>query len=247
MNGRHQRSKIMATDPNAREKLEATEADRFQRLMADDRFKDNPLLPELRKFHELYRTLAQRNERMAREKSRMVTQLTNMSRSLDLATRIDPMTGLANRRAIMEMIEQEFSRSNRHQRVTSIIMADLDHFKKINDTHGFNTGDDVLVEVSRVLKSCLRNEDICARWGGEEFLVLLPETSLEGALAVANKIRESVAMTEFKVNRPGIQITISLGVCEYKPDQNIFEAISRADHALHQAKMGGRNRAVVRA
>jgi len=237
----------MATDPNAREKLEATEADRFQRLMADDRFKDNPLLPELRKFHELYRTLAQRNERMAREKSRMVTQLTNMSRSLDLATRIDPMTGLANRRAIMEMIEQEFSRSNRHQRVTSIIMADLDHFKKINDTHGFNTGDDVLVEVSRVLKSCLRNEDICARWGGEEFLVLLPETSLEGALAVANKIRESVAMTEFKVNRPGIQITISLGVCEYKPDQNIFEAISRADHALHQAKMGGRNRAVVRA
>jgi diguanylate cyclase (GGDEF)-like protein len=237
----------MATNPNAREKLEATEADRFQRLMADDRFKDNPLLPELRKFHELYRTLAQRNERMAREKSRMVTQLTNMSRSLDLATRIDPMTGLANRRAIMEMIEQEFSRSNRHQRVTSIIMADLDHFKKINDTHGFNTGDDVLVEVSRVLKSCLRNEDICARWGGEEFLVLLPETSLEGALAVANKIRESVAMTEFKVNRPGIQITISLGVCEYKPDQNIFEAISRADHALHQAKMGGRNRAVVRA
>jgi diguanylate cyclase (GGDEF)-like protein len=147
----------------------------------------------------------------------------------------------------MEMIEQEFSRASRHQRYASIIMADLDYFKKVNDTHGFNTGDDVLVEVSRVLRGCLRNEDICSRWGGEEFLVLLPETQLDGALAVANKIRESVAMTEFKVNRPGIQLTISLGVCEYKPEQNIFEAISRADQALFQAKLRGRNRAIVAA
>jgi diguanylate cyclase (GGDEF)-like protein len=235
----------MAADHNVREKLEATDTGHFQRLMADDRFKDNPLLPELHQLHDLYCTLSQRTESMIREKSRMETQLANMSRSLDLATRIDPMTGLANRRAIMEMVEQEFSRANRHQRAASIIMADLDYFKKVNDTHGFNTGDDVLVEVSRVLRSCLRNEDICSRWGGEEFLVLLPETTLDGALAVANKIRESVSMTEFKVNRPGIQITISLGVCEYKPDQNIFEAISRADQALHQAKMGGRNRAMV--
>ena len=75
----------------------------------------------------------------------------------------------------------------------------------------------------------------------------MPETQLDGALAVANKIRESVAMTEFKVNRPGIQLTISLGVCEYKPEQNIFEAITRADQALFQAKLGGRNRAIVAA
>lgn len=237
----------MATDHDVIEKLESLEADRFHHLMTDERFKDNILLPELLQLHELYRTLSQRTERMAREKNRLETQLGNMTRSLDLATRIDPMTGLANRRAIMEMIEQEFSRASRHQRATSIIMADLDYFKKVNETHGFNTGDDVLVEVSRVLKGCLRNEDICSRWGGEEFLVLLPETSLDGALAVANKIRESVAMTEFKVNRPGIQITISLGVCEYNADQNIFEAISRADQALHQAKIGGRNRAIVAA
>jgi len=208
---------------------------------------DNALFPELLQQHELFCSLSKRAKRLIQENSSLKTQLTNMSRSLDLATRIDPMTGLANRRAIMEIIEQEFSRSSRHLRAASIIMADLDCFKKVNETHGFNTGDDVLVEVSRVLRGCLRNEDICARWGGEEFLVLLPETSLEGALAVANKIRESVAMTEFKVNRPGIQITISLGVCEYNSDQNIFEAISRADQALHQAKMGGRNRAIVAA
>jgi diguanylate cyclase len=233
----------MATDRNVIASLKTTESDRYQQIMADLRFKDNPLLPELQQLHELFRTLSQRNERLIKEKKQLETQLTNMNRSLELATRIDPMTGLANRRGIMEMIEQEFSRAHRHQRSASIIMANLDYFNKVNDTHGFNTGDDVLVEVSRVLKSCLRNEDICARWGGEEFLVLLPETQLDGALAVANKIRESVAMTEFKVNRPGIQLTISLGVCEYRAEQNFHEAISRADQALHQAKMGGRNRA----
>ena len=237
----------MATDRDFNGTLETSESDRYQLLMADAGFKNNPLLPELQQLHELYLIVSKRTERLLKEKKQLETQLSNMNRSLDLATRIDPMTGLVNRRGIMEMIEQEFSRAHRHQRPTSIIMSDLDYFKKVNDTHGFNTGDDVLVEVSRVLRSCLRNEDICSRWGGEEFLFLLPETPLDGALAVANKIRESVAMTEFKANRPGIQLTISLGICEYHPDQNIFEAISRADQALRQAKLGGRNRAMMAA
>jgi len=225
--------------------LEDLETTRFEQLMADERFKDNPLLPELNQLHELYRTLAQRAERLAKEKSRLETQLGNMNRSLDLATRIDAMTGLANRRAIMEKIDQEFSRAQRHQRATSIVLADLDSFKLVNDRYGYNTGDDVLVEVARVLRSCVRSEDICARWGGEEFLLLLPETPLEGALSVANKIRESVAMTVFSANRHGIKLTVSLGVCEYQADQNIFESIKRADHALFQAKQSGKNRAMV--
>lgn len=237
----------MTKDRDIIESLETLEADRYQHLMADERFKDNPLLPELQQLHELYRTLTQRTERLVKEKAQLETQLSNMNRSLNLATRIDPMTGLANRRAIMEVIEQEFSRASRHQRATSIIMADMDYFKKINDTYGFNTGDDVLVEVSRVLRGCLRNEDVCGRWGGEEFLFLLPETPLDGALAVANKIRESVAMTEFKANKYGIQLTVSLGICEHHSGQDIFEAISKADQALFQAKLGGRNRANVAA
>ncbi len=225
--------------------LEDLEADRFAQLLADDRLHDNPLLPELRQLHELYRTLAQRSERLVREKARLETQLINLNRSLDLATRIDPMTGLLNRRAIMEMIDQEFSRAHRHQRAASIVLTDLDNYKRINDNHGYNTGDDVLVEVARVLRSCVRSEDLCSRWGGEEFLILLPETPLDGALAVANKIRESIAMTLFSANREGISLTASLGVCEYQPDQNIFEAIKRADLAMHQAKQAGRNRAMV--
>lgn len=225
--------------------LEDLEASRFEQLIADERFKDNPLLPELRQLHELYRTLAQRTERMAKEKGRLETQLANMNRSLDLATRIDAMTGLANRRAIMEKIDQEFSRAHRHQRSASIVLADLDNYKFVNDNYGYNTGDDVLVEVARVLRGCVRSEDICSRWGGEEFLILLPETPLDGALAVANKIRESIAMTVFSANRSGINLTASLGVCEYRPDQSILEAIKLADQALQQAKHSGKNRAIV--
>jgi diguanylate cyclase (GGDEF)-like protein len=235
----------MANDKDIVSCLESIESSRYEELIADERFKDNPLLPELRQLHEIYRTLAQRTERLLKDKSQLETQLINLNRSLDLATRIDAMTGLANRRSIMEKIDQEFSRSHRHNRSTSIIMADIDNFKQINDTYSFNTGDDVLVEVARVFRGCLRSEDICARWGGEEFLVLLPETPLDGALSVANKIRESIAMTVFSANRCGISLTVSLGVCEYKPDQNFLDAIKRADQAMLQAKQAGKNRALV--
>lgn len=227
--------------------LEGLESARFEQLMADERFKDNPLLPELRQMHKLYCTLFQRAERLAKDKSRLETQLGNMNRSLDLATRIDAMTGLANRRAIMEKISQEFSRAQRHHRSASIVLADLDAFKEVNDRYSYSTGDDVLVEVARVLRGCVRSEDICSRWGGQEFLLLLPETPLEGALAVANKIRESLDMTVFSANRHGIHLTASLGVCEYRSGQNIMESIKQAEQALHQAKQAGKNRAMVAA
>jgi len=237
----------MASQHQTVTQLQAVEADHYQQLITDKKFTGNPLLPELQQLHEQYRALAQKTERLLKEKTQLETQLSNMNRSLSLATRIDPMTGLGNRRAMMEMLEQEFSRANRHQRAISIIIADIDAFKRVNDAHGFNTGDDVLVEVARVLRSCVRNEDFCGRWGGEEFMFLLPETDLEGALAVANKIRESVAMTEFVINKPGVRLTISLGVCSHQNEQNIFDAVTHADQALHKAKMGGGNRAVAAA
>jgi diguanylate cyclase (GGDEF)-like protein len=168
-----------------------------------------------------------------------------MNRSLDLASRIDPMTRLANRRDIMEKIEQEHSRAYRHKRTFSIILVDVDDFKNINDTYGINVGDDVLVEISCVLRECVRSEDICARWGGEEFLFLLPETGIEGALSVAQKINQTVEMTEFKVNKPGIRTTVSLGVCNYVPGQTVIDCLNQVEKALLQAKHGGRNRWVV--
>lgn len=213
----------------------------FENIIADG----NPLYPKFKLLLESYKKLARRTENLAHENGILNTRLVELGRSLDLASRIDPMTGLTNRRHIKEMVEQEYSRAQRHNRTFSIILADIDGFKKINDTYGYNAGDDVLVEISRVFKGCVRNEDICARWGGEEFLILLPETRIDGALAVAQKIHESVAMTEFKANKPGIRTTISIGLSEYKPGQALFECVSRADHALQQAKKDGKNRYIV--
>lgn len=219
----------------------------FEHLLADSRYDGNPLMIEYRLLHEEYCVLKHRTQVLERETSSLKTQLGEMDRSLDLATRIDPMTGLANRRDIMEKMERELSRSERHQRTFSVMLVDLDNFKQLNDKYGYNDGDDVLVEVARVLMGCIRNEDVCARWGGEEFLFLLTETTLDGAVTLARKVLDSIAMTEFKANRPGIRITASIGLCEYQVGKSIYECVSMADQALRQAKQGGKNRFIVAA
>ncbi len=219
----------------------------FEHLASEHSHDSNPLMVEYRRLYEEYCALKHRAQLLETEKNRLKTQLSEMDRSLDLATRIDPMTGLANRRDIMEKIERELSRSERHQRTFAVMLVDLDNFKQINETYGYNDGDDVLVEVSRVLMGCVRNEDVCARWGGEEFLFLLTETNIEGAVTLARKIVDSLSMTEFKANRPGIRITASVGVCEYQPGQSANECVSRANHALLKAKQGGKNRFMVAA
>jgi diguanylate cyclase len=214
----------------------------FDQLVSGGVHDSNPLMAEYRLLYEDYLALKQQVKQLENEKNSLQTQLSELDRSLDLATRIDPMTGLANRRDIMEKMERELSRSERHQRTFSVMLVDLDNFKQLNEKYGFNDGDDVLVEVSRVLMGCVRNEDVCARWGGEEFLILLTETSIDGALTLARKILDSISMTEFKANRPGIRITASIGLCEYSAGQSISESVSRADQALRRAKQAGKNR-----
>ncbi len=219
----------------------------FEHLVSGSGHDSNPMMIEYRLLYEEYSALKRRIETLVRENSGLRTQLGEMDRSLDLATRIDPMTGLANRRDIMEKMERELSRSERHQRTFSVMLVDLDDFKQLNEKYGYNDGDDVLVEVSRVLMGCVRNEDVCARWGGEEFLFLLTETNLDGALTLARKVLESISMTEFKANRPGIRITASIGLCEYQAGLSIYECVTKADQALRQAKLGGKNRFAVAA
>jgi len=203
------------------------------------------MMIEYRLLYEEYCALKHRTMLLDKEKNSLKTQLGEMDRSLDLATRIDPMTGLANRRDIMEKMERELSRSERHHRTFSLMLVDLDNFKQLNEKYGYNDGDDVLVEVARVLMSCVRNEDVCARWGGEEFLFLLTETALDGAVTLAQKVLNSISMTEFKANRPGIRITTSIGLCEYQAGHTLYECVSQADKALQQAKQTGKNRLVV--
>jgi diguanylate cyclase (GGDEF)-like protein len=235
----------MKTNSESGDCVECSDVERFEKVIADKRHADNMLLDEFTQLSDCYKKLQQRMNRVTAENEQLRTELVNMVRSLDLASRIDGMTGLANRRDIMEKIDREATRSHRHQYPFTILLVNIDDFRKINATYGYNTGDDVLVEISRVLRSCVRNEDICARWGGEEFLILLPETDTESSLPVANKILESMSMTEFKANRPGIHITVSIGVCEHNPSQTVQECIARVHQSLLQAKKSGKNRYIL--
>ncbi|MDA8413243.1 MAG: GGDEF domain-containing protein [Desulfobacteraceae bacterium] len=237
----------MKPDSQSNAYPECGEAERFDKVIADLRHVDNILLKEFTHLNSCYKKLVKRANMLSAENEQFKNELVNMVRSLNLASRIDGMTGLANRRDIMEKINREATRSHRHQRTFSILLVNIDDFRKVNDIYGYNAGDDVLVEIARVLMSCVRNEDICARWGGDEFMILLPETGTMESLPVAKKVLEALSMTEFKANKPGIHITVSIGVCEHDPAQSVQECISRVHQALLHAKSGGKNLYIIAA
>ncbi len=156
---------------------------------------------------------------------------------------LDPLTGIHNRYAFTRRLESEHARIKRYNSKASVVMADIDHFKVINDTYGHLVGDKVLVEVARRLKSTMRESDFLARYGGEEFVAILPETGLENALAAAEKMRVRIENTDFMVRGTILDITISCGVAEILADtKNAFQALDNADKALYEAKRTGRNK-----
>ena len=153
----------------------------------------------------------------------------------------DGLTGLVNHRALMQRLKEESTRANRTERPFCVIMADVDHFKSYNDEFGHPAGDEVLKQVARILQEATRTVDCVARYGGEEFSALLPETSADGALAVAERMRANVEAAKFE----GRSITLSLGVAEFPMDATTGEKIvAVADKALYEAKRSGRNRVV---
>jgi diguanylate cyclase (GGDEF)-like protein len=159
---------------------------------------------------------------------------------LERLARHDALTGLQNRNSANERLRQEFLRMKRTGEVYAVLFADIDHFKEINDTYGHETGDQVLVTFAETLASSIRQSDFAARFGGEEFLVLLPESDRDGALVIAEKIRQSVAERDFPVIG---HLTVSIGVSLARAgDPSEDDAVRRADEALYQAKRAGRNR-----
>ena len=160
---------------------------------------------------------------------------------LELLSVTDGLTGLVNHRALMQRLSEETLRSKRNERRFSVIMADVDFFKKYNDEFGHPAGDEVLKQVAVILKDATRNVDCAARYGGEEFALLLPETAIDGALEVAERIRSRAASTEFA----GRKVTLSIGVAEFPTDADTgAKIIAVADKALYEAKRSGRNRVV---
>lgn len=167
-----------------------------------------------------------------------ITLRKKLEEQLHIEAMTDPLTLLFNRRFLSSVLESLTETVKDRKRNLSLIMADIDNFKHINDTYGHEVGDEVLRELAKLLKVNLRDEDIVGRWGGEEFLIILVNTGLEDAIKVAEKLRKKIseALILGKLN-----ITLSFGVSEYKINEDIKEAIRRADEALYEAKLAGKN------
>ncbi len=172
--------------------------------------------------------------------------LKERNQQLEELSNTDPLTNLANRRQLMRILAQEFQRSQRGGHPLSLIMVDIDHFKSINDTYGHQQGDLVLKVVAETLRGDLRDYDLASRFGGEEFVMLLPETGSLHAIQVAERIRQVVANLKFGGPMEKLRMTVSLGVATSpnKVIKNIEDMIRLADDALYAAKREGRNRVV---
>lgn len=178
-----------------------------------------------------------RNDLEARVAERTQALQQALAESHVLAT-TDSLTGLYNRRHMEQLIHEEVKRTLRYKQPTVLIVLDIDHFKEVNDHYGHPIGDTVLRTLSDIIRQNLRQSDACSRWGGEEFLILLPQIDLAAAARVAEKLRIAVASTDFALEAP---LHISLGIADLRSNETAGEWIKRADQALYKAKNRGRN------
>jgi len=174
---------------------------------------------------------------------RQVQQARSDQEKLERLANFDSLTGLYNRRAILGRLEEQTRHAGRYQEEFSLIMADLDHFKEVNDRYGHLAGDDVLESVGRLVQQSIRATDRAGRYGGEEFLIILPRTDLSSGVNVAERIRKAVEAARMEGGKGEVfGITISLGLSSYQAGEETESLISRADDALYSAKKTGRNR-----
>jgi two-component system, cell cycle response regulator len=164
---------------------------------------------------------------------------------LEYEAGLDFLTGLANRQRIMKLLSNSYQKRKRENMPLSVIMADLDRFKSVNDEYGHQVGDIVLQTVAARIAAAVREKDIIGRYGGEEFIVVLADKNLDQAAQIAERIRMQIADTPIKTPNISINMTISLGVAEAYGNEHMGKLIARADSALYQAKMNGRNSVVL--
>jgi len=179
------------------------------------------------------------------ELERLTEELSQKNRLLENLANIDGLTEVSNHRFFQHFLDSEINRAIRNDRPLSLLLADIDHFKKFNDTYGHQTGDFILKEFCRITKEVIREYDLLARYGGEEFAYVLPETSQEEAQIVAEKLRKTVEEVTFDDGRQSYHVTISIGVATARPGVEDFsknDFIGAADEALYEAKNDGRNR-----
>lgn len=185
------------------------------------------------------RVLERKRVEKALEAANLTLQDT-LAREKELA-RTDPLTGINNRRCLIERAEHELDIAMRYQQPLSVIMFDIDHFKNINDTFGHLVGDQILQRVTQSACNQLRSADVIGRYGGEEFIILLPMTKPEQAYSLAERIRESVAAFSLSAPKGEASVTLSIGIVEYSSPESLEDVFRRADEAMYAAKQAGRN------
>lgn len=230
----------------SRERREAPEDDalREMRALLRQRAADGEPLPaEVELFAERYGKLSRRFHKIVTISDSYQSQLMELKARMELVARTDLLTGLANRWETMARLEAEKSRSERYGTLFSVLIADIDFFKRINDSHGHQAGDRVLRLLAETLRANLRNEDVCGRWGGEEFLLVLPETDRSHAALVAEKLLARVRAMGVQWEGCPIPVTMSVGYGACAPGTPLDDFLLRVDDALYAAKAGGRDRA----
>ena len=173
---------------------------------------------------------------------RLVYQLRSANERLAALSETDPLTDTLNRRRFVEIAERELALAQRHRYPTTVVLLDFDNFKKVNDRYGHHVGDDVLVGSIEVMKTVVRQSDVLGRFGGEEFILLLPHTSAEGAVALVNRLREAVANTAIELPTGRLHVTLSAGCLTCGVSSSSLDAmVQRADELLYQSKANGRD------
>jgi len=202
-------------------------------------------IPSNTQFREKNEALLLAQEALIKSNHLLEERVYQRTKELERIAQTDTLTGLLNRGGLVDRLSLEIDRTARYKRGLSLLMIDLDHFKQVNDTHGHLVGDCVLSELATVLNKVCRSSDGIGRYGGEEFLIVLPETDINKAQELAERIRIAIMEHVFaKSMSLALSLTCSIGVTEYQQDQTFSDILKVVDDVLYQAKSLGRNRVV---
>ncbi|HOJ63161.1 MAG TPA: diguanylate cyclase [Spirochaetota bacterium] len=211
--------------------------ERLMRLNRKLRKKNREIKKALRREELLNKKILERTMEIKAAKE----QIEELNKILKYASTHDELTTLYNRAAIFDFLENDINRIKRIKTHISLLMFDIDFFKNINDTYGHTVGDEILRSLSLLIKNHIREIDLMGRYGGEEFLIILPDTNLQEAAIMAERILNLVRCYEFQTSKGPINLTISIGIAEYKEGETIDQFIERVDQKLYEAKNSGRN------
>ena len=207
---------------------------------------DNELEEKYQKLLADYRDLESKYDRAQQELRIRNVELKAVLAQADEISNTDALTFLPNRRKIIVELQEEVIRSNRYKTPLSISILDIDHFKKVNDTYGHTTGDETLRSVAARFREHIRHPDVIGRYGGEEFLIVLPNSEVKAAADQANRLCQQIRGMQINANENVLSVTISIGVAQFKVGEENWEGfLHRADEALYKAKADGRDRWVV--